>query len=187
MSPVPFICAGRLDLFTIEMHFNGLLTSNEYLYGSVACFDRVDPDYLSMIELNAMKDLVNVEGEFYQFLWPHPGKGIVFWNVDEFGVSMGASFSVMKIYVKKLSEFEARIRIGQIKMELHRGAIERRVQFSLEEINTDEDVEGVYASCTGTGLGSRSSRILTLPWIDHGQDNNSITVTASDVVPNKEG
>ncbi|CAN1793743.1 hypothetical protein LINPERHAP1_LOCUS20092, partial [Linum perenne] len=177
VDPIPQDDLGRLDLFTIEMHFNGLLTSNDYLYGSVACFDRVDPDYLSMIELNAMADLVNVEGEFYQFLWPHPGKGIADGllgiecedhvlafikarqNVDEFGVSMGAPFSVMKIYVKKLSEFEARIRIGQIKMELHRGAIETRVQFSLEEINTDEDVEGVSASCTRTGLGDRSSRI----------------------------
>ncbi|CAN1165929.1 G-type lectin S-receptor-like serine/threonine-protein kinase RKS1 [Linum perenne] len=196
---------GRLDLFTIEMHFNGLLTHNDYLYGSIACFDRVDPDYLSLIELNAMADLVNVEGEFYQFLWPHPGKGIADGllgiecedhvlafikarqNVDEFGVSMGAPFSVMKIYVKKLSEFEARMRIGQIKMELHRGTIETRVQFSLEEINTNEDVEGVSASSTGTGLGDRSSRIPELPWIDQGQDNNPITVTASDIVPNKEG
>ncbi|CAN1121232.1 hypothetical protein LINPERPRIM_LOCUS2058 [Linum perenne] len=58
------------------MHFNGLLTANEYLYGSVACFDQVDRNFLSLIELNAMADLVNVEGDFYQFLWPHPGTGI---------------------------------------------------------------------------------------------------------------
>ncbi|CAN1168183.1 hypothetical protein LINPERPRIM_LOCUS19079 [Linum perenne] len=79
------------------------------------------------------------------------------------------------------------MRIGQIKIELHRGAIERRVQFSLEEINADGDVEGVSTSCTGTGVGSQSSGIPTLPWIDHGEDNSPIGVTASDVVPNKEG
>ncbi|CAN1147130.1 hypothetical protein LINPERHAP2_LOCUS15684 [Linum perenne] len=58
------------------MHFNGIFLGSEYLYGSVAWFDRVDPDYLSLIELNAMAELVNVEGDFYQFLWPKPGFGI---------------------------------------------------------------------------------------------------------------
>ncbi|CAN1331040.1 hypothetical protein LINPERPRIM_LOCUS35186 [Linum perenne] len=42
-------------------HFNGFMSSGEYLYGSVACFDQVDPDFLSMIKLNAMAELVNVE------------------------------------------------------------------------------------------------------------------------------
>ncbi|CAN1168062.1 hypothetical protein LINPERHAP2_LOCUS27616, partial [Linum perenne] len=41
------------DLFTVEMHFNRILSGDDYLYGLVACFDQVDPGYLSMIELNA--------------------------------------------------------------------------------------------------------------------------------------
>ncbi|CAN1154552.1 hypothetical protein LINPERPRIM_LOCUS41180 [Linum perenne] len=146
------------------------MSSGEYLYGSVACFDQVDPDFLSMIELNVMAELVNVEGDFYQFLWPLPGKGIgdgllsieceddvlafikARNNVGEDDISMGPSFRSMKLYVKTLSEFEARKRIGQIKMDLHRAAFERRVMFRLEEIDGDEDDEGSLAPCTHTGL-----------------------------------
>ncbi|CAN1185593.1 hypothetical protein LINPERHAP2_LOCUS37640 [Linum perenne] len=146
------------------------MSSGEYLYGSVACFDQVDPDFLSMIELNAMAELVNVEGYFYQFLWPIPGKGIrdgllsieceddvlafikARNNVGEDGISMGPPFRSMKLYVKTLSEFEARKRIGQIKMDLHRAAFERRVMFRLEEFDGDEDDEGSLAPCTHTGL-----------------------------------
>ncbi|CAN1282053.1 hypothetical protein LINPERPRIM_LOCUS17933 [Linum perenne] len=146
------------------------MSSGEYLYGSVACFDQVDPDFLSMIELNAMAALVNVEGDLYQFLWPLPGKGIgdgllsieceddvlafikARNNVGEDGISMGPPFRSMKLYVKTLSEFEARKRIGQIKMELHRAAFERRVMFRLEEIDEDEEDEGSLAPCTNTGL-----------------------------------
>ncbi|CAN1186978.1 hypothetical protein LINPERPRIM_LOCUS11160 [Linum perenne] len=188
------------------MHFNGLLTANEYLYGSVACLDRVDPDFLSMIELNAMADLVKVEGDFYQFLWPHPRTGIADGlesiecedhvlafikarqNIDDNDISMGAPFGVMTLYVKKLSEFEARKRIGEIKMELHRPAIERRVQFRLEEMNDDGDVEGVSTPCTGTAIGSGSVLILTLPCSDRAEvvhssvvGNSQIGVNASDV------
>ncbi|CAN1300064.1 hypothetical protein LINPERPRIM_LOCUS24429 [Linum perenne] len=170
-EPAPQYDSGRDDLFTIEMHFNGLLTVTNNLYGSVACFDRVDPDFLSMIELNAMADLVKVEGDFYQFLWPHPQTGIADGlesiecedhvlafikarqNIDDNGISMGAPFGVMTLYVKKLSEFEARKRIGEIKMELHRPAIERRVQFRLEEMNDQGDVEDraevVHSSVVG--------------------------------------
>ncbi|CAN1314535.1 hypothetical protein LINPERPRIM_LOCUS29364 [Linum perenne] len=122
------------------------MSSGEYLYDSVACFDQVDPDFLSMIELNAMAELVNVERDFYHFLWPLPGKGIgdgllsieceddvlafikARNNVGEDDISMGPLFPSMKLYVKTLSEFEARKRIGQIKMELHRAAFKGHVQ-----------------------------------------------------------
>ncbi|CAN1154357.1 hypothetical protein LINPERPRIM_LOCUS41083 [Linum perenne] len=188
------------------MHFNGLITANEYLYESVACFDRVDPDFLSMIELNAMAGLVKVEGDFYQFLWPHPQTGIADdlesiecedhvlafikarQNIDDNGISMGAPFRVMTLYVKKLSEFEARKRIGEIKMELHRPAIERRVQFRLEEMNDHGDVEGVSTPCTGTAIGSGSVLMLMLPCSDRAEvvhssvvGNSHIGVNASDV------
>ncbi|CAN1263860.1 hypothetical protein LINPERPRIM_LOCUS11755 [Linum perenne] len=140
------------------MHFNEIFIGSEYLYGSVAWFDRVDPDYLSLIELNAMAELVNVEGDFYQFLWPKPGFGIadgllcieceddvlafnnVRKNTGPDGTVLGAPFSLMKVYVKQLSEFEARIRIGQIKMELHRPTVESRVQFMLEELDCDREI-----------------------------------------------
>ncbi|CAN1182576.1 hypothetical protein LINPERHAP2_LOCUS36047 [Linum perenne] len=207
-EPVPQYDSGKHELFTIEMHFNGLLTANEYLYGSVACFDRVDPDFLSMIELNAMADWVNVEGDFYHFLWPHPGKGIAEGlqsiecedhvlafikarqNIDDNGNSMGAPFGVMTLYVKKLSEFEARKRIGEIKMELHRPAIEGRVQFRLEEMNDDGDVECVSTPCTGTAIVSGSGHMLMLPWSDRAtvvhssvEGNSQIGKNASEVPP----
>ncbi|CAN1141202.1 hypothetical protein LINPERPRIM_LOCUS25339 [Linum perenne] len=58
------------------MHFNGIFSGSDYVYGSVAWFDQVDPDYLSMIEMNGIAKLMNVEGDFFQFMWPKPGKGI---------------------------------------------------------------------------------------------------------------
>ncbi|CAN1172258.1 hypothetical protein LINPERHAP1_LOCUS22479, partial [Linum perenne] len=74
-EPEPQYDSAKEDLFTIEMHFNGIFIGVDYLYGSVAWFDRVDPDYLSLIELNGMADLVNVEGDLWQYLWPRPGHG----------------------------------------------------------------------------------------------------------------
>ncbi|CAN1302214.1 hypothetical protein LINPERPRIM_LOCUS25348 [Linum perenne] len=119
------------------MHFDEIFSGSDYVYGSVACFDQVDPNYLSMIELNGMAELVNVEGDFFQFLWPKLGKGIgdgflcieceddviafnkARNNLGDDGSIMGATFTLMKLYMKKLSEFEAQKRIGKIKMELH--------------------------------------------------------------------
>ncbi|CAN1129995.1 hypothetical protein LINPERHAP2_LOCUS5570 [Linum perenne] len=193
------------DLFTIEMHFNGIFIGTDYLYGSVAWFDRVDPDYLSLIELNGMADLVNVEGDFFQYMWPRPEKGtadgllcieceadvLAFnkaWkNIDDDGSVLGAPFTVMKLYVKKLSEFEARKRIGQIKMELHRAAFQRRIQFRLEEINADEDVQVVSDTPGGTGSGSENKGILMLPWtapLDFIVDNSEM---ASDGIVDSGG
>ncbi|CAN1167682.1 hypothetical protein LINPERPRIM_LOCUS18783 [Linum perenne] len=58
------------------MHYNGLLQGNEYKYGLVAYSDRIDPDYFSMIELNAMAKVINVEGDYFQYLWAKPDGGI---------------------------------------------------------------------------------------------------------------
>ncbi|CAN1315633.1 hypothetical protein LINPERPRIM_LOCUS29766 [Linum perenne] len=152
------------------MHYNGIFISSDYLYGAVAWFDQVDPDYLSLIELNSMAELVNVEGDFFRFLWPKPGKGAdgllsIECEDDVLGFNkVRKTFTLMKVYVKKLSEFEARKRIAQIKMELHRAAFGKRIWFSLEEIN-DDDASGVVSDVgAGTGLGSDNKGILVLPW-----------------------
>ncbi|CAN1314255.1 hypothetical protein LINPERPRIM_LOCUS29248 [Linum perenne] len=51
------------------MHYDGILTGDEYKFGSVAFIDRVDPDYFSLLELMKMAEHVGVEEEYYQFLW----------------------------------------------------------------------------------------------------------------------
>ncbi|CAN1274688.1 hypothetical protein LINPERPRIM_LOCUS15479 [Linum perenne] len=175
--PAPEYDLAKEDLFTIEMHYNGIMSGDDYIYGSVACIDQVDPDYLSMIELTLMADFVNVEGDLYQFLWPKPGQGIgdglscieceddvlafikARKNVDENGTAIGVPFRLMKVYVKKLSEFEARKRIGQIKMDLFRATFQRRVPFRLEEINEDGDLEGPSGECSDSGLVSRNDEL----------------------------
>ncbi|CAN1267859.1 hypothetical protein LINPERPRIM_LOCUS12934 [Linum perenne] len=62
--------------FTVEMHYDGLLTSDDYEFGAVAFCDRVDPDYFSLIELMTMAERVGVQDEYYQFLWAKPGQEI---------------------------------------------------------------------------------------------------------------
>ncbi|CAN1161827.1 hypothetical protein LINPERHAP2_LOCUS24148 [Linum perenne] len=164
------------------MHYNGIFIGSDYLYGSVAWFDQVDPDYFSLIELNSMAELANVEGDLFRFLWPKPGKGPadgllsieceddvlgfnkVRKNIDDDGTSLGAAFTLMKVYVQKLSEFEARKRIAQIKMELHRAAFGKRIRFRLEEINEDDASQVVSDVGAGTGSGSDNKGILVLPW-----------------------
>ncbi|CAN1195116.1 hypothetical protein LINPERHAP2_LOCUS42934 [Linum perenne] len=214
----PHYDSGKEDLFTIEMHFNGIFLGSEYLYGSVAWFDRVDPDYLSLIELNAMAELVNVEGDFYQFLWPKPGFGIadgllcieceddvlafnkVRKNIGPDGTVLGAPFSLMKVYVKQLSEFEARIRIGQIKMELHRPIVESRVQFTLEEMDSDREEQFVHATPGGSTSVADKKGMLLLPWTATPElnmeeselaekgvpDSTGFVNTSSEVVPEKD-
>ncbi|CAN1185509.1 hypothetical protein LINPERHAP2_LOCUS37594, partial [Linum perenne] len=193
------------DLFTIEMHYNGIMSGDDYIYGSVACIDQVDPDYLSMIELTLMAEFVKVEGDLYQFLWPKPGQGIgdglscieceddvlafikARKNVDENGTAIGAPFRLMKVYVKKLSEFEARKRIGQIKMDLFRATFQRRVRFRLEEINEDGDLEGLSGECSDSGLVSRNEELCLLPWSELHDYNKSKSPLRTVVVPANEG
>ncbi|CAN1317735.1 hypothetical protein LINPERPRIM_LOCUS30542 [Linum perenne] len=153
------------------MHYNGIFIGSDYLYGSVAWFDQVDPDYFSLIELNSMAELANVEGDFFLFLWPKPWKGpadgllSIECEDDVLGFNkVRKNITLMKVYVQKLSEFEARKRIAQIKMELHRAAFGKRIRFRLEEINEDDASQVVSDVGAGTGSGSDNKGILVLQW-----------------------
>ncbi|CAN1140109.1 hypothetical protein LINPERPRIM_LOCUS23648 [Linum perenne] len=163
------------------MHFNGILSGNEYVYESMAWFDQVDLDYLFMIELNGMAELLNVEENLFQYSWTKPREGIgdsllnteceddvlaftkAREKIGDDGRVLGFPYTLMTLYVKKLSEFEAGNRIGKIKMLLRGAAFERTVQFRLEEVNDDGDEGGVTATSAGIGLGLENVGMLLLP------------------------
>ncbi|CAN1146349.1 hypothetical protein LINPERPRIM_LOCUS6671 [Linum perenne] len=175
--------AGKEDLFTIEMHYNGLLQGNEYQYGLVAYFDRIDPDYFTMIELNVMAKMVNIEGDHFQYLWAGGIENglqsieceediLAFTKaknrIGDDGEVLGLPFTVIQIYVKKLTKFKAWKRMGQIKMQIVDDFIEkRRVQFTLEELNDEPEDEvaiGKFSGCASSA--SKGNEILMLPWIE---------------------
>ncbi|CAN1281004.1 hypothetical protein LINPERPRIM_LOCUS17595 [Linum perenne] len=163
------------------MHYNGLLLGNEYKYGLVAHFDRIDPDYFSMIELNAMAKMINVEGDYFQYLWAKPDGGIADGlqsieceedilaftkarnRIGDDGEVLGVPFTCIQMYMKNLTRFEAWKRMGEIKMHLVDDFVEnRRVQFSLEELH-DEPLPQV----PGDGPSSKNcTDVLLLDWTE---------------------
>lgn len=108
------------------MHHNGLLTPTEYLYGSVARFDGVDPDFFSMLELNKMVTMLEIEWEYCQLLWTVSGKEItegltpLEGEADIMTLIRGLSTDVfvVNVYMKRLTLFEARLRMAQIREDL---------------------------------------------------------------------
>ncbi|CAN1136841.1 hypothetical protein LINPERHAP2_LOCUS9702 [Linum perenne] len=58
------------------MNYNGVLQEDEYDYGLVTYFDDVDPDLFSMVELSVVGRSVNIEGDYYQYMWLPPRKEI---------------------------------------------------------------------------------------------------------------
>ncbi|CAN1326149.1 hypothetical protein LINPERPRIM_LOCUS33728 [Linum perenne] len=68
--------AGFGNLFTIELHYGGVLIGNAYRYEHASYMDMVDPDKLSLHELNRMVEFVGVYGGIFEYLWMVPGEEI---------------------------------------------------------------------------------------------------------------
>ncbi|CAN1167525.1 hypothetical protein LINPERHAP2_LOCUS27284 [Linum perenne] len=64
------------DLFTIELHYGGVLLGDAYKYGHTAYFDMVDPDSFSLQQLNRMVEFLGVYGGSFEYLWLVPGEKI---------------------------------------------------------------------------------------------------------------
>ncbi|CAN1318968.1 hypothetical protein LINPERPRIM_LOCUS31040, partial [Linum perenne] len=133
--------------FTVEMHYDGLLTSDDYEFGVVAFCDRVDPDYFSLAELMKMAERVGVQDEYYQFLWAKPGQEIkdelqtiegeadILTCLDEDGLN--GKHHLLKVFVKKMTRFQAWKRMVDIQKQLCGVVPATGDGFRLEEIGDD--------------------------------------------------
>ncbi|CAN1123504.1 hypothetical protein LINPERHAP2_LOCUS1908 [Linum perenne] len=73
---VGMLCRGDHTgkLFTIELHYGGVMIGDAYRYGHIAYMDLVDPDKLSLHELNKMVEYLGVYGGIFEYLWLFLGK-----------------------------------------------------------------------------------------------------------------
>ncbi|CAN1346775.1 hypothetical protein LINPERPRIM_LOCUS40866 [Linum perenne] len=127
-APSPDYESEKEFRFTVEMHYDGLLTSDDYEFGAVAFCDRVDPDYFSLIELMTMAERVGVQEEYYQFLWAKPGQEIkdelqtidceadILTCLGEDGLN--GKHHLLKVFVKKMTRLQAWRRMVDIQKQL---------------------------------------------------------------------
>ncbi|CAN1255762.1 hypothetical protein LINPERPRIM_LOCUS9095 [Linum perenne] len=120
-------------LFTIELHYGGVLIGNAYRYGHVSYMDMVDPDKLSLHELNRMVEFVGVYGGIFEYLWMVPGEKIpaglkaLHCDVDVRSLIDGVTaLKTICVYVNKLTEFQARRRLAQIQLQMFEEVRQRR-------------------------------------------------------------
>ncbi|CAN1171975.1 hypothetical protein LINPERHAP2_LOCUS29902 [Linum perenne] len=146
-APSPDYDSEKEFRFTVEMHYDGLLTSDDYEFGVVAFCDRVDPDYFSLAELMKMAERVGVQDEYYQFLWAKPGQEIkdelqtiegeadILTCLDEDGLN--GKHHLLKVFVKKMTRFQAWKRMVDIQKQLCGVVPATGDGFRLEEIGDD--------------------------------------------------
>ncbi|CAN0866852.1 hypothetical protein LINGRAHAP2_LOCUS9396 [Linum grandiflorum] len=101
----------------------------EYLYGSVALFDNIDPNFFYMLELAKMGNRVPWEGEYYQYLWlrlatnnsdglrPLEGEVDILSLLREMRVEAS---NFVRVFVKQLTFFQAQNRMVEVYRELCR-------------------------------------------------------------------
>ncbi|CAN1258952.1 hypothetical protein LINPERPRIM_LOCUS10029 [Linum perenne] len=170
------------------MHYNGVLQPEGYVYGQTAFFDNVDPDLFSMVELTAMGRSVNVEGEYYQYLWLSPGKEIdnglnpLECEEDIRGfINALDGNHLIKVYVKKMTHFQAWKRMFEVKMSLYKRLTEPPgggVQ--IEEFGEPASVNevGNQSKC---GIEPPVGRILQIQW---SEGDNATANSGSNVAVN---
>ncbi|CAN1269516.1 hypothetical protein LINPERPRIM_LOCUS13617 [Linum perenne] len=154
--------------FTVEMHYDGLLTSDDYEFGTVAFFDRVDPDYFSLTELMAMAERVGVQDEYYQFLWAKPGQEIkdglqtiegeadILTCIGEDGLN--GKHHLLKVFVKKMTRFQAWKSMVDIQKQLCDVVPDIGDGFRLEEIG--DDGTPIREAVGGSGLSVLPNPLL---------------------------
>ncbi|CAN1167920.1 hypothetical protein LINPERHAP2_LOCUS27526 [Linum perenne] len=157
--------AGKEFHFTVEMHYDGILTGDEYKFGSVAFIDRVDPDYFSLLELMKMAEHVGLEEEYYQFLWTKPGEEIkdglrpleceddILTCIGEDGLNK--KHHLLKVFVRKMTRFEAWKRMVDIQKQLCGSLHAPGDGFVLEEIGEEGNtITGEAGGSGSTGFGN---------------------------------
>ncbi|CAN1186660.1 hypothetical protein LINPERHAP2_LOCUS38242 [Linum perenne] len=164
-APNPDYGSGKEFRFTVEMHYDGILTGDEYKFGSVAFIDRVDPDYFSLLELMKMAEHVGLEEEYYQFLWTKPGEEIkdglrpleceddILTCIGEDGLNK--KHHLLKVFVRKMTRFEAWKRMVDIQKQLCGSLHAPGDGFVLEEIGEEGNtITGEAGGSGSTGFGN---------------------------------
>ncbi|CAN1165070.1 hypothetical protein LINPERHAP2_LOCUS25938 [Linum perenne] len=120
-------------LFTIELHYGGVLLGDAYKYGHTAYFDMVDPDTFSLQQLNRMVEFLGVYGGIFKYLWLVPGekipKDLKTLHCDEEvrDLTEGVTASrTVCVYINKLSVFQARRRLAQVQLRMFEVVTKRR-------------------------------------------------------------
>ncbi|CAN1747017.1 hypothetical protein LINPERHAP1_LOCUS2947 [Linum perenne] len=103
--------------------------------------DMVDPDKLSLHELNRMVEFVGMYGGIFEYLWMVPGEeipaGLKVLHCDANVRSLINGVTALKticVYVNKLSEFQARRRLAQIQLQMFEEVRQRR-DVVIEEVD----------------------------------------------------
>ncbi|CAN0859718.1 hypothetical protein LINGRAHAP2_LOCUS7740 [Linum grandiflorum] len=140
----------------------------DYMYGSVATFDNIDPDFFSMLELAEMGNKVPLEREYYQHLWLRPGTKIfdglrplegeadILSLLGEMRVE-AAKF--IRVFVKKLTFFQARKAMAEVYKELCTDGLLPAGGVILEELDVGGRDEGENAM-------NALPRPLAIEWVD---------------------
>ncbi|CAN1179037.1 hypothetical protein LINPERPRIM_LOCUS36868 [Linum perenne] len=120
-------------MFTIELHYGGVMIGDAYRYGHIAYMDMVDPDKLSLHELNKMVEYLGVYGGIFEYLWLTPGEkfkdGLKPLHCDDDVRDLCAGVTVEKnicVYINKLSEFQARKRLALLQRRMFEVVTKRR-------------------------------------------------------------
>ncbi|CAN1844913.1 hypothetical protein LINPERHAP1_LOCUS37643, partial [Linum perenne] len=154
-------------LFTIELHYGGVLIGNDYKYGLTSYFDLVEADTFSLHDLNKMTEFVGVYGGIFEYLWLVPGEDIpaalkpLHCDDDIRTLIEGLTPArTVRVYINKLSEFQARKRLAQVQLRLFEVVTRRRgvVIEEVMEAGGNGPGEGVV------GSGNANNHLLALEY-----------------------
>ncbi|CAN1280169.1 hypothetical protein LINPERPRIM_LOCUS17312 [Linum perenne] len=156
-------------LFTIELHYGGVLIGNDYKYGLTSYFDLVEADTFSLHDLNKMTKFVGVYGGIFEYLWLVPGEDIpaalkpLHCDDDIRTLIEGLTPArTVRVYINKLSEFQARRRLAQVQLRLFE-VVTRRRGVVIEEV-MEAGGNGPGEGVVGSGNVSRARRLLRMSW-----------------------
>ncbi|CAN1312798.1 hypothetical protein LINPERPRIM_LOCUS28760, partial [Linum perenne] len=154
-------------LFTIELHYGGVLIGNDYKYGLTSYFDLVEADTFSLHDLNKMTEFVGVYGGIFEYLWLVPGEeipvGLKPLHCDDDIRTLTEGLTPARtvcVYINKLSEFQARRRLAQVQLRLFEVVTRRRgvVIEEVMEAGGNGPGEGVV------GSGNANNHLLALEY-----------------------
>ncbi|CAN1156928.1 hypothetical protein LINPERHAP2_LOCUS21233 [Linum perenne] len=164
------------------MHYNGVLQEDEYVYGLVAYLGDVVPDLFSMLELSAMGRSINVDRDYYQYLWLPPGKEIIQGlkplecedDIWQFINNLDGAL-LIKVFVKKMTHFQAWKRMFKVKMALYKRLTEPSGgSLEIQELGESTFINEV-GNTSESGVDQVVAKSLMIQWI--GQDSSRVERT----------
>ncbi|CAN1802372.1 hypothetical protein LINPERHAP1_LOCUS23349 [Linum perenne] len=151
------------------------MIGDAYRYGHIAYMDMVDPDKLSLHELNKMVEYLGVYGGIFEYLWLVPGKeftdGLKPLHCDDDVRDLTDGVTVDKnicVYINKLTEFQARRKLALLQRRMFEVVTKRR-GVVIEEVVQAGHSDGLPALEFGSSDGAETNgaannNILTLEY-----------------------